>query len=216
MYPTVDRLILAYHTHPPSNQPNDLNQVDMGNHEKAYQFSHYTERFRNMPVSDWAEPIRSDNGPAPNNWWVGGAVRGLFCYACWSFHTRMLFQAVNQNFINNIPIHPYFRWYSFNLGPIHFVAISTEVYDFARTFLSFRVVACRACHRAMRVWSVCFVAYLPLSPSSILYNHTHTNSLVHRAAVQVAGSGPSGGQRQPDRGPLVSKKVNWVTFTRSV
>jgi hypothetical protein len=23
------------------------------------------------------------------------------------------------------------RWYSFNLGPVHFVAISTEVYDFA-------------------------------------------------------------------------------------
>lgn len=42
--------------------------VDMGNHEKAYQFSHYTERFRNMPVSDWTEPVWTFNGPAPNNW----------------------------------------------------------------------------------------------------------------------------------------------------
>lgn len=45
-----------------------LTKVDMGNHEKAYQFSHYTERFRNMPISDWSEPIRTFNGPAPNNW----------------------------------------------------------------------------------------------------------------------------------------------------
>lgn len=45
-----------------------LPQVDMGNHDKAYQFSHYTERFRNMPVSDWGEPVETFNGPAPNNW----------------------------------------------------------------------------------------------------------------------------------------------------
>lgn len=44
-----------------------------------------------MPISDWAEPVWTGNGPAPNNW-----------------------------------------WYSFNFGPVHFVAISTEVYDFAR------------------------------------------------------------------------------------
>ena len=65
----------------------------MGNHEKAYQFSHYTERFRNMPVSDWAEPIRSDNGPAPNNWWVGGAfllcllvIPYIHVHGCYSRH----------------------------------------------------------------------------------------------------------------------------------
>lgn len=89
----------------------------MGNHEKAYQFSHYTERFRNMPVSDWAEPIRSDNGPAPNNWWVGGAVRGLFCYACWSFHTRMLFQAVNQYILNQQHTHPFKQVVLLQPGP---------------------------------------------------------------------------------------------------
>ena len=61
--------------------------TDMGNHEKSYGFSHYTERFRNMPVSDG--DVSTDNGPAPNNW-----------------------------------------WYSFNLGPVHIVALSTEIYTF--------------------------------------------------------------------------------------
>lgn len=31
------------------------------------------------------------------------------------------------------PNHP--RWYSFNLGPVHFIAISTEVYDFAPWYI---------------------------------------------------------------------------------
>jgi hypothetical protein len=57
------------HARTPTHAPTTHNQ-DMGNHENAYQFSHYTERFRNMPVSDWAEPIWTYNGPAPNNWCV--------------------------------------------------------------------------------------------------------------------------------------------------
>lgn len=48
--------------------------VDVGNHENAYQFSHYTERFRNMPISDWTAPIWTYNGPAPNNWSVLGLL----------------------------------------------------------------------------------------------------------------------------------------------
>ncbi len=62
-------------TYPPPlatnhTQPKTTTTKDMGNHESAYQFSHYTERFRNMPISDWSAPIRTYNGPAPNNWCV--------------------------------------------------------------------------------------------------------------------------------------------------
>ncbi|EWM25745.1 isoform a [Nannochloropsis gaditana] len=62
--------------------------TSMGNHEKAYNFLHYSERFRNMPVSD-GEVASANGPPAPNNW-----------------------------------------WYSFNIGPVHLVAVSTEIYDF--------------------------------------------------------------------------------------
>ncbi|TFJ85222.1 hypothetical protein NSK_003645 [Nannochloropsis salina CCMP1776] len=81
--------------------------TSMGNHEKsfpyailmiqclraldmsqAYNFLHYSERFRIMPVSD-GEVASANGPPAPNNW-----------------------------------------WYSFNIGPVHLVAVSTEIYDF--------------------------------------------------------------------------------------
>jgi hypothetical protein len=43
--------------------------VDPGNHEVAYDFSHYTERFRNMPVNAVDTPtVITGNGEAPNNW----------------------------------------------------------------------------------------------------------------------------------------------------
>lgn len=43
--------------------------VDPGNHEVAYDFSHYTERFRNMPVNAVDTPtVMTGNGEAPNNW----------------------------------------------------------------------------------------------------------------------------------------------------
>ncbi|GMI10339.1 hypothetical protein TrLO_g9868 [Triparma laevis f. longispina] len=43
--------------------------VDAGNHEVAYDFSHYTERFRNMPANSKEMPtVTSGNGEAPNNW----------------------------------------------------------------------------------------------------------------------------------------------------
>ena len=43
--------------------------VDAGNHEAAYDFSHYTERFRNMPANAEDTPtVVTGNGEAPNNW----------------------------------------------------------------------------------------------------------------------------------------------------
>ena len=65
--------------------------VSMGNHESAYNFSHYSFRFMGMPPNDINMTIYTGAGPAPNNW-----------------------------------------YYSFNVGNVHIVALSTEIYfDFA-------------------------------------------------------------------------------------
>lgn len=66
--------------------------VSLGNHESAYNFSHYTERFRGMPVLGNEQNVPNGEvwtyaGAAPNNW-----------------------------------------YYSWNVGLVHFVSISTEIY----------------------------------------------------------------------------------------
>lgn len=66
--------------------------VSPGNHEAAYNFSHYTERFRGMPVTGSQQTVPNGKvwtfaGEAPNNW-----------------------------------------YYSWNVGLVHFVSISTEIY----------------------------------------------------------------------------------------
>lgn len=57
----------------------------VGNHENAYNYLHFTERFRLLPSSDGN--VTSDNGDAPNNW-----------------------------------------FYSYDIGLVHFISISTELY----------------------------------------------------------------------------------------
>ncbi|TMW68745.1 hypothetical protein Poli38472_006213 [Pythium oligandrum] len=64
--------------------------VAPGNHETHNVFSHYSERFRNMPSNTGT--VRTGHGEAPNNW-----------------------------------------FYSFDVGLVHFVVISTEIY-FKKTF----------------------------------------------------------------------------------
>ena len=66
--------------------------VSNGNHERFYNYSHYTERFRGMPVNGNEQNVPNGQvwtyaGIAPNNW-----------------------------------------YYSWNVGLIHFITISTEIY----------------------------------------------------------------------------------------
>ena len=39
-----------------------------GNHERWYNYSHYTQRFRGIENKD-GSTVNTDSGPAPNNWW---------------------------------------------------------------------------------------------------------------------------------------------------
>ena len=41
----------------------------MGNHESAYNFSHYSFRFMGMPPNDIDPIVYTGAGPAPNNWY---------------------------------------------------------------------------------------------------------------------------------------------------
>ena len=58
--------------------------VSLGNHESAYNFSHYTFRFRGMPPNNQNSTVWTGAGELPNNW-----------------------------------------YYSFNIGMVHVIAIST-------------------------------------------------------------------------------------------
>ena len=45
--------------------------VCMGNHESAYNFSHYTQRFRGQPLPKSSAPqtVWTESGKLPNNWY---------------------------------------------------------------------------------------------------------------------------------------------------
>jgi hypothetical protein len=61
--------------------------VDVGNHEQEQNFAHYTERFRNLPIST-NTTVLTDNGIAPNNWYYSHAYGNVLFIA---ISTEILF-----------------------------------------------------------------------------------------------------------------------------
>jgi hypothetical protein len=67
--------------------------VDVGNHEQAYRFAHYTEHFRASPQNFEYPTVTTDNGVAPNNWFMSydnGLVHIVTLSSEILFHTPAL------------------------------------------------------------------------------------------------------------------------------